>query len=206
MAKRFTDSDKWQDVWFTELSNDNKIIWLYLLDTCDHAGVIKLNLRLLNFNCSTNITVEDFKSIFKNRVIQINEESWFIPKFCSYQYGNDYLQSNTKAVTSAIKILLQLGIVKEIKGILTLNIPLGKGIDTLKDKDKDMDMDKVQNKVKGMDINKEINKVINKDKDIDQLTDEMMKVIQKRDSRGWNSLTPAECNLYYEAKEILNIK
>ena len=28
MAKRFTDTDKWKDEWYTELSNDYKVIWL----------------------------------------------------------------------------------------------------------------------------------------------------------------------------------
>ena len=135
MAKRFTDSEKWQDVWFTELSNDDKIIWLYLLDTCDNAGIFKLNLRLINFNCSTNRTIEEFISIFKKRITQINEESWLINKFCYYQYGPDFLTSKNKAVEKAVIKLTQLGVIKNIKGINTLSIPYQYPIDTLQEEE-----------------------------------------------------------------------
>ena len=49
MAKRFTDTEKWKDEWYTELSSDYKIIWQYLLDTCDNAGIYKRNIKLLNY-------------------------------------------------------------------------------------------------------------------------------------------------------------
>jgi hypothetical protein len=39
MAKRLTDSNKWNDSWFTNLPMDIKLVWIYLLDACDHAGV-----------------------------------------------------------------------------------------------------------------------------------------------------------------------
>jgi len=39
MAKRFTASEKWEDLWFSELSNKYKLFWIYLLDKCDNAGV-----------------------------------------------------------------------------------------------------------------------------------------------------------------------
>jgi hypothetical protein len=31
MAKRFTDSEKWKDPFFEELTKDLKLAWLYLL-------------------------------------------------------------------------------------------------------------------------------------------------------------------------------
>jgi len=147
MAKRFTDSEKWQDVWFTELSNDNKIIWLYLLDTCDNAGIFKLNLKLLNFNCSTNITVEEFISIFKKRITQVNEECWLINKFCYYQYGADFLTSKNKAVEKAVIRLIQLGVIKNIKGTNTLSIGYQYPIDTLQEEEEVKEEIKVEEKI-----------------------------------------------------------
>jgi len=124
MAKRFSDSEKWKDVWFTELTNDQKIIWIYLLDNCDNAGIFKLNMKLINFNCSTNISVENFIFIFKDRITQINKESWLINKFCIYQYGTDFLsKTSNKAVQSAIKKLEEINILQLVDGKYTLSIP-----------------------------------------------------------------------------------
>lgn len=154
MAKRFTDSEKWNDVWFTELNNDQRIIWIYLLDNCDNAGIFKLNMKLINFNCSTNISVEEFIFIYKERITQINKESWLINKFCSYQYGTDFLiKTGNKAVQSAIKKLMEVKVVELIDNNYTLSIPYSSPIntlsiedkypiDTLKDKDRDKDVDK----------------------------------------------------------------
>jgi hypothetical protein len=122
MAKRFTDTDKWKDVWYSNLSNDNKVIWSFILDTCDNAGIFKLNLKLINFNCSTNISVEEFLSIFSARITQIDSESWYINKFCSFQYGNNFLTSKNKAVTSAVEKLLHHQLIDYASGIYTLSI------------------------------------------------------------------------------------
>lgn len=131
MAKRFTDNEKWQDNWFTDLTNDQKIIWIYLLDHCDNAGLWKVNIKNLNYFCSTNISVEEVISIFKNRLTQVKEDLFLINKFCLFQYGPDFLTSKNKAVISAINKLIQIGIINEVNGIYTPTIELTKTINTL---------------------------------------------------------------------------
>lgn len=136
MAKRFTDTEKWEDEWFTELSNDYKVIWFYLLDTCDNAGVWKRNIKKLNYLCNTNVTEEDLLNVFGKRIHVLADDKWFIKKFCIVQYGHDFLQSKNKAVTSAVKKLI-------IEGILilneypndTLSIPYQYTIDTPKEQE-----------------------------------------------------------------------
>ena len=49
MAKRFTDTDKWQDEWWGSLPNDYRMIWLYLVDRCSIAGIWKKDLTLDEF-------------------------------------------------------------------------------------------------------------------------------------------------------------
>ena len=51
MAKRMSETEKWKDPWFEGLSKDFKLIWLYLLDDCDNAGIWQMSIRRLNFNC-----------------------------------------------------------------------------------------------------------------------------------------------------------
>jgi len=148
MAKRFTDNQKWEDSWFMDLTVEQKLIWIYLLDHCDNAGLWKINIKNLNYFCSTNISVEELLFIFNNRLIKINKEICLITKFCTFQYGYDFLNSKNKAVIAAINKLIQLGIVKELKGIYTLSIPYTYPIDTPKEKeeDKEQEKDKLKDK------------------------------------------------------------
>jgi hypothetical protein len=164
MAKRFTDTEKWKDDWYLSLNNDYRQIWLWLLDNCNHAGLCKRSLTLLNIMNNTQITEDDLLEVFQNRIM-IYQDYWFIPKFIFFQYGNDFLTSNSKAVVSAIKSMIQYGIITETEdGILTFSIelpnpyhtltkPYSKSIHTLKDKDKDKDkeLDKEKEKDKGED-------------------------------------------------------
>jgi hypothetical protein len=167
MAQRFTDSNKWLDNWFSNLPNDYKLVWLYLLDTCDNAGIFQINIRLLNFNCSTNITEDELLEAFKGRLTKFDTDKCIINKFCIFQYGTDFLNSKNKAVLSAIKKLIIARLLDvDANGnytpmivfdntIDTLSIPYQKTIDTPKEKDKETD--KVKTEAKDIDIN--INKV-----------------------------------------------
>ena len=85
MAKRLTDSTKWNDNWFTELPSDVKLIWLYILDTCDHAGVYKVSYKLIRFNTGTERTETEIIEYLKDR-IYIADDKWFIPKLITFQY------------------------------------------------------------------------------------------------------------------------
>jgi hypothetical protein len=105
MAKRFTDTDKWKDEWYTDLTNDYKIIWQYLLDTCDNAGIYKRNIKLLNAMCNTNVSEQDILKVLNKRIYKLSDEKWLIKKFCIFQYGTDFLNSTNKAVIAVHKIL-----------------------------------------------------------------------------------------------------
>jgi len=169
MAQRFTDSNKWLDNWFSNLSNDYKIVWLYLLDTADNAGIFQINIRLLNFNCSTNITENDLLETFKNRITKFDTDKCIINKFCIFQYGTDFLNSKNKAVISAIKKLIIAGLLDvDTNGIYTPkivfdnsidtpSIPYQKTIDTPKEQEEDKD--KIQDKIIEEDMNEYIDYV-----------------------------------------------
>ena len=196
MAKRFTDNEKWQDNWFTDLTNDQKIIWIYLLDHCDNAGLWKVNIKNLNYFCSMNISVEEVILIFKNRLTQVKEDLFLINKFCLFQYGPDFLRSGNKAVISAINKLIQIGIINEINGIYTPTIELGKGINTLSipytypidtPKEEEEDKDKVINKIEDKIEEQEWNNLKDKIKE-----------------QGWNKLSTKEASRYYQLKKTYN--
>jgi hypothetical protein len=181
MAKRYTDSEKWQDNWFTDLTNDQKIIWIYLLDHCDNAGIWKMNIKNLNYFCSTNISVEEFILIFNKRLTKLNEEQFLINKFCSFQYGPDFLNSKNKAVISALDKLTQVKVVEKLDSTYTLSIPYQYPTDRIKDKEEDKEEDKVKNKVE--------------EQEYDILKDKIKE-------QGWNSLSVKESARFYDLKEI----
>jgi hypothetical protein len=155
MAKRFTDTDKWKDEWYTDLPNDYKIIWQYLLDTCDNAGIYKRNVKLLNIMCNTNVSETDILNAFKLRVTPISDEKWIINKFCVFQYGPDFLESKNKAVVSVVNKLIENNLYQSSTNTLlipypssidTLSIPYGYSIDTPKEQEQEQEQVKEQEK------------------------------------------------------------
>jgi hypothetical protein len=147
MAKRFTDSEKWKDPFFEELTKDLKLAWLYILDDCCHAGIWQKSIKRLNFAIDSNLTERDLLEAFSKRILILAEDKWFIQKFITFQYGKDFMNSKQKPVLSAIKILNEHRLIEELpNGSLTLSIPYDKGYDTPMDKELVMDMVKVQDK------------------------------------------------------------
>jgi hypothetical protein len=157
MAKRFTDTNKWNDVWFSQLPNDYKLIWFYILDSCDNAGIWLKNIKNLNYFCNTNITEEDLIKIFSGKLSKVTDEKWIVNKFCTIQYGDNFLESKNKAVLAAIKTLNGLNLIKDIKGIATLSIPYGYPINTPKEQEQEQVQEQVQEKVKEQEQDKETN-------------------------------------------------
>lgn len=170
MAKRLTDSTKWNDNWFTNLPMDMKLVWIYLLDSCDHAGVYKVNLKLLRFQTDCERTESEIIEYLKDR-IYIKNDKWFIPKFITFQYKN-FFTSNTPAIKSARELLISHNIIEPKdnsfdKITKELNNPSIRVIEPLPNDSvitKDMDMDTDMNKSINIDIDKveEFDKVFKK--------------------------------------------
>lgn len=138
MAKRFTSTDKWEDLWFSELSIKYKLFWIYLLDKCDNAGIWEKNFRVASFFIGANFTEQDALKVFSERIIPINGNKWFIPNFIKFQYGE--LSENVNPHKPVIAKLESLGLYENgvFKGSFTLNEVIG----TLEDKDKEQDKEK----------------------------------------------------------------
>jgi hypothetical protein len=148
MAKRFTDSEKWDDPWFAELPLKYKLFWIYLLDECDHAGVWKVNFRKAQFMIGEPFEQSEVLRYISDRVLKIDESYWLILKFVNFQYGS--LNASNTAV-SARRILEKHGLTDFIEqNEVRVTEGLGKGSLTLKDKDKDkaMEMDKDEERPK----------------------------------------------------------
>lgn len=160
MSLRFTQTDKWKDDWYLSLSNDNRIVWQYLLDNCSIAGRFKKELFLLNSLCSTKYSAEDLKSIFEEKLIDMGDY-FFIPNYLKHQYPSG-LTSNKPLIVSVRKELEKYKLLKEtIKHLgndfLIITEPLDNGSKTIKVRDKVM----VTGNGKGNGIKKEWDEKVN---------------------------------------------
>ena len=108
MSKRFIDTGIFDDDWFMDLSKDSKLLWIYLITKCDHAGIIKLNEKL----CRVQTDIKDLDSIIKqlgNRLVTVSEHLYFIPKFIEFQYPG-FPNSKVRQQQSAVDILVKYGL------------------------------------------------------------------------------------------------
>lgn len=49
MSYRLTNCEKWTDTWFSELSPHAKLVFVYLYENCDNAGVYEVNKKFMLF-------------------------------------------------------------------------------------------------------------------------------------------------------------
>jgi len=107
MAKRFTDTTKWNEDWFLDLSISNKLFWIYICDNVDHAGIFKPNKRMFELLVGDKINIKDFLSAVnseKERIKILENGRWYLTKFIEFQYGSK-LNPNNRVHKSIIKLL-----------------------------------------------------------------------------------------------------
>lgn len=63
MSVRMTNANKWKDPWFRKLSTHQKLMFLYICDSCDVAGFLEIDDERISFE-----TGMDIKDV--SRVIQ----------------------------------------------------------------------------------------------------------------------------------------
>lgn len=108
MAKRFIDTGIFDDEWFAELNQDCKLFWVYYITKCDHAGLLKFNKKLIEFQTGIK-SLETVIEQFGNRLIRVKEELLFCPKFISFQYPG-FPKSGVKQQEGAISLLIKAGL------------------------------------------------------------------------------------------------
>jgi hypothetical protein len=142
MAKRFTDTEKWKKPFIRSMPGAYKLLWIYICDDCDHAGVWQVDIEVAQIRLGETITEKLAIEIFGDKIKVFDGGSkWFIPSFIEFQYPSG-LSENNKAHAGVIKILEKYKLLeKEIK---PLTSPLQGDKEMVMDKemDKDEEMDK----------------------------------------------------------------
>lgn len=206
MSKRFTDTEIWKEqAWFNELPPLYKLAWMYVTDSCDHAGIWKIDVvqlkkdtgidtfDLRDFIEKCNLDYDRFtgEKITKERVKIVDNKWLWLTGFIQFQYGNkEGVVRENNITKSATDILKSLSIYDEgiNKGFLTLEKGSGRVVKgTARDKDKDKD-----------NIDKEVSKKyeVPTVEDVEEYFEEKGEII-KRDipleaEKFWNHFEDAE--------------
>jgi len=150
MAKRFIDTELFDDSWFMDLAPDYKLFYIYLITNCDHAGIIDLNIRLAEFKTGIKELSKSFQTVMelfgKKRIIHLTDNYYFLPKFIKYQYPNG-LSISVKAQKSVRERLDSFNLYNN--SFQTVNEQLGNSLITVQDKDIYKDKDKDKDILKG---------------------------------------------------------
>ena len=140
MAKRMTDTDKWKKRFLRELKPQHKLLWFYILDDCNHAGIWDVDIEVASIRVGEELIYDMLPQAFLDKIVIFdNGDKWFIPDFIDFQYGE--LNPNSNVHKSVIALLEKYNLQGYVKG--------SQGVETTpQDKDKDKDIVKVKAKVK----------------------------------------------------------
>jgi hypothetical protein len=96
MPKRFTVTEKWMDPWFRTRSFHAKLLWVYLCDVCDIAGIWEIDLGRAAFE--TGMSDVAIQGAFKElrRGYERNGRYIWLRNFLKHQ-ANLPLQPNNNA-------------------------------------------------------------------------------------------------------------
>jgi len=118
MAKRFTDTDKWERPWFRALPPKIKAFWIFICDKCDIAGIWYVDLDLASYMIGEKITAEEAHTHVGKQIKILNSGSkWQVIDFIPFQYG-ELKESNA----------MHRGVMKRLsKGYIAPKKGLGRG-------------------------------------------------------------------------------
>lgn len=138
MAKRFTDTDKWKKPFIRSMKAPYKLLWLYILDECDHAGLWQVDFEVAQIKIGERLNRETALKFFEGRILEVSDGGkWFVFDFIEFQYGD--LNPLNRAHNSVLNLLKKYGIDYKNKPLIS---PLQGAKDMDMVKDKDMDKDK----------------------------------------------------------------
>jgi hypothetical protein len=144
MAKRLTDTNKWDKTWYFDLKPIYKLFWIFICDKCTHSGIWDVNFKLASFMLGEQINEQEARRLFQGRYEELkNGDKWFIKDFIKFQYG--HLNDRNNVHSSVLRELDKEGISDPSQ---TLTSPLSRPLPDHKDKDKvkDKDTNKDKNK------------------------------------------------------------
>ena len=136
MAKRFTDTEKWKKPFIKNLKCCYKLLWLYICDDCDHAGVWQVDFDVAKIRIGESVNENEALKLFGDKVQPFdNGNKWFIPSFIEFQYPSGLSEQN-RAHTAILNLIKKYNLT-----LITESSPkpLTSPLQGAKDMDKDKD-------------------------------------------------------------------
>jgi hypothetical protein len=147
MAKRFVDTEKFKKPFYRGLTGAYKILWDYICNDCNHAGIWIVDLEIAQMYIGKDMPIDKDTALRlfndgEQRILEIsNGQKWFIMPFVKFQYGELRETNNAhKSVISELKKYI------EIEKMLLLNQGAGQPLTSPSQGAMDMDMDKEMDK------------------------------------------------------------
>ena len=117
MVKRYTCTDKWKKTFMKRLSKELKLLWLYILDDCNHAGIWHVDFEIASIRIGSEIDAKEAREALAGKYHEFdNGEKWFIPTFLEFQ--NVKLNPANRAHKSALDILEKYNLTHMISDII----------------------------------------------------------------------------------------
>ena len=149
MSKRFTDTEKWKKPFIRSLQGAYKLLWLYICDDCDHAGIWQVDLDVAQIRIGEKIDLKNAINAFGDKIVVFDGgNKWFIPAFIEFQYPSG-LNSDNRAHNSVILLLEKYKLINKNKVLIS---PLKGAMDMVKDMDKDKDKVKDKGEIEKIEI------------------------------------------------------
>tara|TARA_R110000796_G_scaffold252537_2_gene387490 strand:+ start:35903 stop:36544 length:642 start_codon:yes stop_codon:yes gene_type:complete len=140
--KRFTETTKWSNPDFRKMESRTKLLWLWLLDSCDQSGVINADLELASFQIGQYVDKEDLKAL-GDRLETLPNGKLLIVDFINYQCSK--LSDKCPAHKPIFKLLEKHGIdPNRVCNTLLSSLP-----SRLQEKEKETDKEKEKEKERG---------------------------------------------------------
>lgn len=134
--KRFSDTKRFDEAWYGDLSIDHKIAYEYVWARADNAGVWSPNFKLADFQLGKKIDWTSLPSKTGKRVQALPSGLWVLVGFVETQCGVLSVASRPHAVV--ISLLKGYGLLKND----SLSIEYPESTDALLDKYKEKEKDK----------------------------------------------------------------
>lgn len=156
MSKRLTETNKWDDPWFCDLSANAKLVWTFVCDRCDLAGVWQVNRAQTEFLVKAKLDWNQIVAELGDRIVVFeNGGKWLLRKFIQFQFPRG-LNRACKPHVHVFRLIEKHGIsldgllVASLSGVSqhsgTVTEPLPKGYLTVQDKDQEQDKDQDKEK------------------------------------------------------------
>ena len=91
-----------------------KLLYLYLLDNCDAAGVIRIDLDLVGYTLGHSFSKAEVESALMGKVVFLAEDKLIIRNYIAFQNG-DVTQSDSKIAGSIRSALNSHGLLERYK-------------------------------------------------------------------------------------------